>query len=155
VIYRLDFGNLYEWNNCNSANSKLLEMVHNLVPDSLLLYRYKVNKSIVNRYGVNDPEKIDFDLIKHKSIVVYHLDIYKEKPALISELIKFCLETDRNLFSKLVTGFPPGAIKVAESAVREVEDVVAYRQAGADVVLIGEALVTGDPASRLDEFLNS
>ena len=64
-------------------------------------------------------------------------------------------ETDRNLFSKLVSGFPPGAIKVAESAVREVEDVVAYRQAGADVVLIGEALVTGDPASRLDEFLNS
>lgn len=64
-------------------------------------------------------------------------------------------ETDRYLFSKLVGEFPDGVIKVAESAVREVSDVVAYRQAGADVVLIGEALVTGDPASRLDEFLNS
>jgi len=73
-------------------------MVHNLVPDSLLLYRYKVKKSIVNRYGVNDPEKIDFDLIKHKSIIIYHLDIYKDKPTLINDLIKFCLETDRNLF---------------------------------------------------------
>ena len=62
-------------------------------------------------------------------------------------------ETDRNLFSRLVDDFPAGAIKVAESAVREVADVVAYRQAGADVVLIGEALVTGDPAARLDEFL--
>ncbi len=98
MIYRLDFNNLYEWNNCNSANSKLLEMVHNLVPDSLLLYRYKVKKSIVNRYGVNDPEKINFDLIKHKSIIVYHLDIYKDKPTLINELIKFCLETNRDLF---------------------------------------------------------
>jgi indole-3-glycerol phosphate synthase len=64
-------------------------------------------------------------------------------------------ETDRNLFAKLVHEFPAGAVKVAESAVREVADVTAYRQAGADVVLIGEALVTGDPASRLDEFLNS
>jgi indole-3-glycerol phosphate synthase len=64
-------------------------------------------------------------------------------------------ETDRNLFSKLVEDFPAGAIKVAESAVREVADVVAYRNAGADVVLVGEALVTGDPASRLDEFLNA
>jgi indole-3-glycerol phosphate synthase len=64
-------------------------------------------------------------------------------------------ETDRNLFAELVDDFPAGAIKVAESAVREVADVVAYRQAGADVVLIGEALVTGDPASRLDEFLNA
>jgi hypothetical protein len=98
VIYRLDFNHLYEWNNCNSVNSKLLEMVHNLVPDSLLLYRYKVKKSIVNRYGVSDPEKINFDLIKHKSIIVYHLDIYKEKPTLINDLIKFCLETDRDLF---------------------------------------------------------
>jgi hypothetical protein len=68
------------------------------VTDSLLLYRYKVRKSIVNRYGVNDPEKINFDLVKHKSIIVYHLDIYKEKPALINELIKFCLETNRDLF---------------------------------------------------------
>ncbi len=98
MIYRLDFANLYEWNNCNSANSKLLEMVHNLVPDSLLLYRYKVRKSIVNKYGVNDPEKINFDLIKHKSIIVYHLDIYRQKPTLINELIKFCLETNRDLF---------------------------------------------------------
>lgn len=64
-------------------------------------------------------------------------------------------ETDRYLFSKLVEDFPAGAIKVAESAVREVADVVAYRNAGADVVLVGEALVTGDPASRLDEFLNA
>jgi indole-3-glycerol phosphate synthase len=64
-------------------------------------------------------------------------------------------ETDRNLFSKLVEDFPAGATKVAESAVREVADVVAYRNAGADVVLVGEALVTGDPASRLDEFLNA
>jgi indole-3-glycerol phosphate synthase len=64
-------------------------------------------------------------------------------------------ETDRNLFSKLVEDFPAGSIKVAESAVREVADVVAYRDAGADVVLVGEALVTGDPARRLDEFLNA
>lgn len=64
-------------------------------------------------------------------------------------------ETDRDLFAKLVGEFPQDAIKVAESAVREVEDVVSYRKAGADVVLIGEALVTGDPAARLSAFLNA
>lgn len=98
MIYRLDFDNLYEWNNSNSGSSKILESVYNLVPDSLLLYRYKVKKSIVNKYGINDPEKINFDLIKHKSIIVYHLDIYREKPTLINDLIKFCLETNRDLF---------------------------------------------------------
>ncbi|MFM6971864.1 MAG: indole-3-glycerol phosphate synthase TrpC [Rhodoluna sp.] len=62
-------------------------------------------------------------------------------------------ETDRNLFEKLVDLFPAGAIKVAESAVRTAEDVLHYRQAGADVVLVGEALVKGNPAEMLLSFL--
>ena len=33
------------------------------------------------------------------------------------------------------------------------EDVAHYRGAGADVVLIGEALVTGDPVATLGAFL--
>lgn len=98
MIYRLDFPILHEWNNCNSSNTKILESIHNLLPDSLLLYRYKVRKSIIDRFGINDPEKINFDLINSKSIIVYHLDIYKDKPELINNLIKFCLKTNKDLF---------------------------------------------------------
>ena len=61
-------------------------------------------------------------------------------------------ETDRNLFEKLATLFPTGTIKVAESAVRNVTDVERYARAGADVVLVGEALVTNDAAALLAEF---
>jgi indole-3-glycerol phosphate synthase len=63
-------------------------------------------------------------------------------------------ETDRNLFGKLAHLIPNGVIKVAESAVRTAEDVVHYRAAGADVVLVGEALVTNDPAKMLKSFLS-
>lgn len=62
-------------------------------------------------------------------------------------------ETDRNLFSELVHLIPESTIKVAESAVRNVDDVRHYRNAGADVALVGEALVIGDPATLLKEFL--
>lgn len=62
-------------------------------------------------------------------------------------------ETDRDLFAKLVDQIPEGVIKVAESAVRNAEDVEHYRKAGADVVLVGEALVTNDPAAMLKSFL--
>ncbi len=61
-------------------------------------------------------------------------------------------ETDRNLFASLTEMFPPGVVKVAESAVRNVSDVEHYAAAGADVVLVGEALVTNDPAQLLSEF---
>jgi indole-3-glycerol phosphate synthase len=62
-------------------------------------------------------------------------------------------ETNRNLFGALVEMIPANVIKVAESAVRNVEDVRHYRGAGADVVLVGEALVTGDAAAMLRDFL--
>lgn len=62
-------------------------------------------------------------------------------------------ELDQNLFGSLVDRIPVGVIKVAESAVKSAADVARYRAAGADVVLVGEALVTGDPVATLTEFL--
>lgn len=61
-------------------------------------------------------------------------------------------ELDRDLFARLSERIPPGAIKVAESAVLSPEDVAHYRSGGADVVLVGEALVTSDPVSTLRSF---
>jgi indole-3-glycerol phosphate synthase len=64
-------------------------------------------------------------------------------------------ELDQNLFGSLADSIPAGVIRVAESAVKTPADVAHYRAAGADVVLIGEALVTGDPVATLTEFLGS
>ena len=65
------------------------------------------------------------------------------------------LELDRDLFGRLVERIPDTAIKIAESAVLTPADVTHYRSAGADVVLIGEALVTGDPVATLKSFLEA
>ncbi|WP_394289227.1 indole-3-glycerol phosphate synthase TrpC [Microbacterium sp.] len=64
-------------------------------------------------------------------------------------------ELDRNLFGTLVEHIPDGAVKIAESAVLTPADVAHYRAAGADVVLIGEALVTSDPVATLTSFLEA
>jgi indole-3-glycerol phosphate synthase len=63
-------------------------------------------------------------------------------------------QLDRDLFGTLAGSIPSGVIRVAESAVTSPADVAHYREAGADVVLIGEALVTGDdPVTTLETFL--
>lgn len=63
-------------------------------------------------------------------------------------------QLDRDLFGTLAGSIPSGVIRVAESAVTSPADVAHYREAGADVVLIGEALVTGDdPVTTLESFL--
>ncbi|MBW9108666.1 indole-3-glycerol phosphate synthase TrpC [Microbacterium trichothecenolyticum] len=64
-------------------------------------------------------------------------------------------QLDRDLFGRLAGRIPEGAIKIAESAVLAPDDVAHYRRDGADVVLVGEALVTNDPVSTLRAFLEA
>lgn len=64
-------------------------------------------------------------------------------------------ELDRDLFGRLAPIIPDDAIRIAESAVLSVSDVEHYRRAGADVVLVGEALVTGgDPVATARQFVS-
>ncbi len=63
-------------------------------------------------------------------------------------------ELDRELFGRVADQIPAGVIRVAESAVLDVSDVIRYREAGADAVLVGEALVTADPIATLQSYLS-
>ncbi|CAG7845539.1 Indole-3-glycerol phosphate synthase [Pseudoclavibacter triregionum] len=70
------------------------------------------------------------------------------------DLTTFELHPER--FGELRGLIPAGVVAVAESAVSKPADVRAYRDAGADAVLIGEALVTdGDPASTMEALLSA
>lgn len=64
-------------------------------------------------------------------------------------------ELDKGLFGRLRHLIPSDSVAIAESAVATADDVAAYRDQGADLVLVGEALVTGDsPEQRVKEFLS-
>ena len=52
------------------------------------------------------------------------------------------LEVDRGTFARLAPLIPDGVVRVAESGVRGPHDVIEYASAGANVVLVGETLVT-------------
>ena len=68
------------------------------------------------------------------------------------DLTTFELHPER--FGELAALVPGDVVRVAESAVKHPSDVRAYVDAGAQAVLIGEALVTGgDPAAILEGFL--
>lgn len=66
------------------------------------------------------------------------------------------LEVDRGLFAQLAAEIPEGIVKVAESGVRGPRDLLAYAGAGADVVLVGEGLVTeDDPRQAVAELVTA
>lgn len=64
------------------------------------------------------------------------------------------LEVDPHTFARLAPQIPDGIVRIAESGVRGPHDVIDLARAGADVVLVGEALVTGrDPRSGVADLV--
>jgi indole-3-glycerol phosphate synthase len=64
------------------------------------------------------------------------------------------LQVDRDTFARLAPRVPAGIVRVAESGVRDPHDVLEYARAGADVVLVGETLVTGkDPRTAVADMV--
>lgn len=64
-------------------------------------------------------------------------------------------ELDKTLFGRMRPLIPGDRVAIAESAVVNAHDVAEYRDQGADLVLVGEALVTGNsPRESVKEFLS-
>jgi indole-3-glycerol phosphate synthase len=64
------------------------------------------------------------------------------------------LKVDRDVFPALAEVIPDTVVRVAESGVRGPHDLIAYANAGADAVLVGESLVTGrDPKTAVADLV--
>jgi indole-3-glycerol phosphate synthase len=64
------------------------------------------------------------------------------------------LDVDRVTFARVAPLIPSNLVRVAESGVRGPHDVIEFARAGADVVLVGETLVTGsDPRSSVADLV--
>lgn len=66
------------------------------------------------------------------------------------------LEVDTSSFARLIPMIPENIVSVAESGISDAEEILSARRAGADAVLVGEALVrSADPGRTLKNFLES
>lgn len=64
------------------------------------------------------------------------------------------LEVDLNMFAEIAPVIPDDRVKVAESGILTPADAGQMRAAGADVVLVGEALVTNkDPRTAIGDLI--
>jgi indole-3-glycerol phosphate synthase len=60
------------------------------------------------------------------------------------------------VFARVAPRIPEGIVRVAESGIRNAQDLLAYAASGADAVLVGEALVTQpDPMAAVQELVSA
>ena len=66
------------------------------------------------------------------------------------------LDVDIDTFARLAPLIPPSCVRVAESGVRGPEEAALFARAGADAILVGEALVVGgDPVDAVRSMIDA
>ncbi|MDA3148140.1 indole-3-glycerol phosphate synthase TrpC [Leucobacter sp. UCMA 4100] len=143
-VLRKDFiGNAYQVYEARAAGADLVLLIVAALPQSTLesLYKLIIELGMTPLVEAHSDEEVDRAIqLGSKLIGVNARDLTT-------------FELDRELFGRVSDVIPKGTIKVAESAVRGVDDVEHYRRAGADVVLVGEALVIeGAPREAVRAF---
>jgi hypothetical protein len=98
MIYKLEFNRLTEFNNSNTKSNNTILDIHKILDDSLLIHKYKIPESNIKKYQVSNSANIKYECIKESSIVILHLDIYKNDIESVRETIKWCLDNNRDLF---------------------------------------------------------
>jgi hypothetical protein len=92
MIHIIKFLYLHEFKWSYNFSAKYMQEIFNNLDDCLIIYKYKISSVFIwQKFGTSDPDKIDFNKIKAKSIILYHLNVYENKPEKIKELLDWCL----------------------------------------------------------------
>lgn len=130
----------YQLLESRAAGADLVLLIVAALPDSLLaeLHAAAVELGLTPLVEVHEESEVE-----------RALDLGADLVGINARNLK-TLEVDPDTFGRLAPQLPEGVLAVAESGVAGPEDAMRYAAEGADVVLVGEALVKdGDPRAAV------
>lgn len=118
MIYGLEFQKYWEsreyHTDAHSALLSVYEIFKRRDIPCFLLYRYRLPnlefdwtnpRAIKTRFGVNDPDKLDFSKIYSKYVILYHLDAFEKNPERLREFFNYCKEKNIDVFMPMKRDF--------------------------------------------------
>jgi len=103
MINLLQFDTINEYGLAWNISARTLLMLCNKIDNCLLIYKYKLaiaknSPLIVNKFGATHQDKIIYEKLKGDSIILFHLDVFIQKPKKIRYLLDWCLQNDIELY---------------------------------------------------------
>ena len=78
MINVLEFSTTSEYKFAWNVSARTLFYIFDNLTDCMILYRYKLAEShyIFRKFGASNPDKIVFDKLDGKNLLLFHLDVY-------------------------------------------------------------------------------
>ncbi len=126
MISVLNFPMLHEYKHAWNISARACFYIYENLNNSMFLYRYKLPFStfIFNKFGVNNPNKIDFSKLDGSSIFLFHLDTYKENTEDIRKLLDFCLEKDIDIYIPMIERDSKRLLGYNDEHIHQIKDIL-------------------------------
>lgn len=111
MIYVLEFDKYWESKEFHTDAHSALLSVYDIfrrreIP-CFLLYRYKLPnlefewinpRTVPYKFGTSYPDKLDFNKIYSKYVIIYHLDVFEKDPQKLRDFLFYCKEKEIDVF---------------------------------------------------------
>lgn len=103
MINVLEFSMLHEYKHAWNMSARACFFLFSQLKKCMVLYRYELATGIEvpfiwSKFGTSDPNKIMYEKLFGDSIILFHLDVYKNDPQKLRYLIDWCRMYDINLY---------------------------------------------------------
>lgn len=126
MINVLEFSGLHEYKHAWNFSARACFYIQENLKNSILLYKYKLAfvSYTFQKFGFNNPNRINFDKLDGESIFLFHLDTYKENTQEIRKLLDFCLEKNIDLYLPIIENKSKRLFGQSYEHICEIKDIL-------------------------------
>lgn len=108
MINILEFNHSHEYKHAWNMSARACYYIFQNIDRCMILYRYKLSDGFIwQKFGVSDPNKIEYDKLNGDSLFIFHLDVYEKSTEKLSELLDYCLENNIEVFIPIKSNYAP------------------------------------------------
>lgn len=105
MVYLLEFGSkLYEFNGSIGRPAKALREICESFENSMMLHRHGLGFFYWRKHQCKDPARLIFEKLQGDRLVLMHLDLYRDCPEKIKELLDHCEANGIDFFAPVSDG---------------------------------------------------
>jgi hypothetical protein len=109
--FDMDINYKYAWN----IAARSVYYLNDHLDDCMILYKYNLADGYIwTKFGTGDPDKIDFEKLIGRSLIIFHSDVFKEKTDRFEDLLIFCQERGIDVYIPLPRHIQTHLLKMRE-----------------------------------------
>lgn len=109
--FDMDINYRFAWN----IAARSVYYLNDHLDDCMILYKYNLADGFIwTKFGTGDPDKIDFEKLIGRSLIIFHSDVFKEKTDRFEDLLIFCYERGIDVYIPLPKHIQTHLLKIKE-----------------------------------------